>query len=210
MINGRIKMDSENYEVVNENIPEEIKRWNWGAFFLNWIWGVAHKTYIALLFFVPLIGFVIPFVLGIKGNEWAWKNDKWQSVDEFMKIQKKWAWAGLGIILGFTLIIIFSIGITFSSMSNMEIVDDTMSIINSNYIATSKLGTPIEKGLFISGSISISGPSGSADLAIPLEGPKGKGMVYLKSTKDMGSWNIDRLVLKIEDTEEIIELVDNR
>ena len=23
-----------------QTIPAEIRRWNWGAFFLNWIWGI--------------------------------------------------------------------------------------------------------------------------------------------------------------------------
>jgi hypothetical protein len=30
-------------------VPPEIRGWNWGAFFLNWIWGVVNETYIALL-----------------------------------------------------------------------------------------------------------------------------------------------------------------
>jgi len=29
-------------------IPAEIDRWNWGAFLLNWIWGIGNKTFIAL------------------------------------------------------------------------------------------------------------------------------------------------------------------
>lgn len=55
-------------------VPPEIMRWNWGAFFLNWIWGIGHSTYIALLMFVPLVNVVMPFVLGAKGSEWAWRN----------------------------------------------------------------------------------------------------------------------------------------
>ncbi|WP_281405489.1 hypothetical protein [Mesorhizobium sp. B2-6-4] len=25
-------------------IPAELDRWNWGAFFLNWIWGIGNST----------------------------------------------------------------------------------------------------------------------------------------------------------------------
>ena len=39
-------------------IPAEIKRWNWGAFLLNWIWGIGNQTYIALLALVPGFGFI--------------------------------------------------------------------------------------------------------------------------------------------------------
>jgi len=47
-----------------EAIPAEIDRWNWGAFLLNWVWGVGNNTFIALLTFIPIFGLVMPFVLG--------------------------------------------------------------------------------------------------------------------------------------------------
>jgi len=37
-------------------------------------------------------------VLGIKGNEWAWRNKKWESIEHFKSVQKKWSvW---GILIG--------------------------------------------------------------------------------------------------------------
>ena len=30
-------------------VPAEIDRWNWGAFLLNWIWGIGNDSFIALL-----------------------------------------------------------------------------------------------------------------------------------------------------------------
>jgi hypothetical protein len=38
-------------------IPAEIRLWNWGAFLLNWIWGIGNQTYIALLALIPGFGF---------------------------------------------------------------------------------------------------------------------------------------------------------
>jgi len=55
-------------------VPPEIDRWNWGAFLLNWIWGIGNNTFIALLMFVPFVNFIMPFVLGVKGSTWAWQN----------------------------------------------------------------------------------------------------------------------------------------
>src|SRR5579871_1238349 len=71
-------------------VPPEIRRWNWGAFFLNWIWGVANETYIALLMFVPLVNVVMIFVLGAKGSEWAWRNTRWRDVAHFKRTQRLW------------------------------------------------------------------------------------------------------------------------
>jgi hypothetical protein len=56
-------------------IPAEIDRWNWGAFLLNWIWGVGNNTFIALLTLIPFFGILImPFVLGAKGSAWAYRH----------------------------------------------------------------------------------------------------------------------------------------
>jgi hypothetical protein len=80
-------------------VPVEVKKWNWGAFLLNWIWGLGNRTYIALLCLVPLLNVVMVFVLGAKGSEWAWRNKRWESVEHFRRVQKKWAWIGLAVIL---------------------------------------------------------------------------------------------------------------
>jgi len=89
-------------------VPEEIKRWSWGAFLMSWIWGIGNKTYIALLALIPVVGLVMIFVLGAKGNEWAWRNKRWPSVEEFKRVQKTWAWVGLGLlIVGFILNVLF-------------------------------------------------------------------------------------------------------
>ena len=74
-------------------IPEEVRGWNWGALLLGVIWGIGNNVWIALLEFIPFLGFIIPFVLGQKGNEWAWRNKKWDSVEHFKRTQRtltKW------------------------------------------------------------------------------------------------------------------------
>lgn len=79
-------------------VPPEIQgKWNWGAFFGSWIWGIAHSTWIGLLCFVPCVGLFMPFVLGAKGNEWGWRNKRFNSVEEFKKTQTTWAIVGLVI-----------------------------------------------------------------------------------------------------------------
>ncbi|MCJ7808381.1 MAG: leucine-rich repeat domain-containing protein, partial [Dehalococcoidia bacterium] len=88
-------------------IPIEIRGWNWGAFFLNWIWGVGNSVWIALLCLIPFVSFIMRFVLGAKGNEWAWQNRKWDSIEHFKRTQRKWGWWGLGITVG--LIVYYSI-----------------------------------------------------------------------------------------------------
>lgn len=88
-------MENHNNKESKKTIPDEIKGWNWGAFFLHFIWGIGNRTYIGLLGLVPFVNIIIMPVLGLKGNEWAWRNREWESVEEFRRVQKKWNLAGL-------------------------------------------------------------------------------------------------------------------
>lgn len=95
--------------VVNnfEISEKDLKRFNWGAFILGWIWGLLNKSYITLIqlpiLFFPILGTFISLALsiwfGIKGNSWAYKNKIFNSYDEFNCRQRKYAKAGLVIIL---------------------------------------------------------------------------------------------------------------
>lgn len=83
------------------DVPPEARRWNWGAFFLTWIWGIGNNVLIAFLVWVPLLNLVMPIILGIKGGEWAWQKKRWDSVEHFQSVQRTWAWIGFGVFLFF-------------------------------------------------------------------------------------------------------------
>ena len=88
-------------------IPEEIKGWSWGAFLMSPFWGLFNGTYIALLSWIPFVGIVMMIILGVKGNEWAWRNERWDNVQHFKRAQKKWAIAGL-ILYGIAITVIIT------------------------------------------------------------------------------------------------------
>jgi hypothetical protein len=81
----------------SDAIPDGIKGWSWGAFFLNWIWAIGNRTWIGLFAIVPYVGFIMAIVLGFKGREWAWKNKEWESIEHFNRVQKKWSFWGVMI-----------------------------------------------------------------------------------------------------------------
>ena len=75
-------------------LPDGVKAWSWGAFFWNWIWAIGNSTWIGLLALVPYIGFIMAIVLGFNGREWAWQNKRWDSLEHFNSVQRKWSlWA---------------------------------------------------------------------------------------------------------------------
>lgn len=99
------KVNEENTSGMGKNaeLPEGIKGWSWGAFMFNWIWALGNKTWIGLLALVPYGGFIMAIVLGFKGREWAWRNKRWDSVEHFQKIQRRWSLCSL-IFVGIALL----------------------------------------------------------------------------------------------------------
>lgn len=96
--------------ISNDETPQNIKQWNWGAFWLSWIWGIGNKSFKTFFALIPYFGFIWMFVCGAKGNEWAWENKKWASVEDYNNTQRKWAIIGnslaiLSLILALTLFI---------------------------------------------------------------------------------------------------------
>jgi hypothetical protein len=102
-----------------DNNAAPAKKWNWGAFFMNWIWGLGNGTYIALLGLIPVINVVMAFVLGAKGSEWAWKNKKWESTDQFNRIQGLWTAFGVGLFAGYAISLILVIIVLVITFNNV-------------------------------------------------------------------------------------------
>ena len=74
-------------------VPEGL---NWGGFLIPFFWGIWHGAWIwaiVALFFWPISS----IVLLLKGNEIAFENREYNSVEEFRKGQKIWVICGLVI-----------------------------------------------------------------------------------------------------------------
>ncbi len=91
-------------------IPEGVTGWSWGAFVLSWIWALGNRTWIGLIALIPYIGFIMAIVLGVKGKQWAWQNKKWESVEHFQKVQRRWS------IVGFIIFMVMILGILAAVM----------------------------------------------------------------------------------------------
>ena len=188
-------------------MPPELDRWNWGAFLLNWIWGIGNNTFIALLMFVPGVNIVMLFVLGVKGSAWAWRNKRWEDVDHFKRVQRKWAIWGV-------LVWVASIGLfaavfisTMVGLKHTEAYQLAVIRLQANTEAINALGTPISTG-YPWGNFETSGTKGKADFSFSVEGPMAKGTVYLDATKDLGAWKLNRIELEIEGRAGRISLAD--
>jgi hypothetical protein len=188
-------------------IPPEIDRWNWGAFLLSWIWGVGNNTFIALLALIPIVGFVMLFVLGAKGSRWAWRNGRWDSVEHFKRVQRLWAIWGVIIWIGGIALSGAFFGGVFYFFKQSQAYQLGVSRLQASPVATNVLGTPISTG-FPTGTISYENTSGKAVLSFLASGPKAAGTVFLEAIKKDGAWAITRLALKLDGRDGVIDLVN--
>jgi hypothetical protein len=187
-------------------VPADIDRWNWGAFLLNWIWGIGNNTFIALLTFIPFFGLAMPFVLGARGSAWAWRNGRWDSVEHFKRVQRKWAiW---GVVLWLVAIAMFGsiFGGVFYALRNSEAYQLAVTKLESNTAAMSALGAPISTGT-PSGEISTKDTSGEAKLSFSVTGTKANGELQVEAIKKDGVWSLKVLKLKIDGRDDVIDLL---
>jgi hypothetical protein len=187
-------------------IPPELDRWNWGAFLLNWIWGIGNNTFIALLVLIPGVGLVMMIVLGAKGSRWAWRNGRWDSIEHFKRVQHQWTKWAVIIYLGCAVLGVAFFGGIFSILKNSEAYQLGAARLQASTEAAELLGNPITTGV-PDGSISISGDTGKATLSFSASGPKAGGQVSLVAEKKDGVWSLKALTLKVDGRDGVIDLL---
>jgi hypothetical protein len=108
---------------------------------------------------------------------------------------------GLGVSIVF-----FVAGIMKSSAAYAE----GMKQLINHPEAVAYLGEPIESGFFVSGNINISGPTGNAQIAIPVSGSKQAGTVYVQGQKSMGKWHFPHVLFRGKQDDREIDLIGMR
>jgi hypothetical protein len=113
-------------------VPPELKRWNWGAFLLNWVWALAHGVWFGLFALIPGVSFVVALVLGSKGNELAWRKREWESVESFQRTQRTWSHWGLVIwAVGVVLSVVVAVVAPSDNALPTDATQDSLQVIAS-------------------------------------------------------------------------------
>jgi hypothetical protein len=107
----------------NGAIPSELQKWNSGAACFSYVWATSYGAWsilwTLLLLPIPVINIFVFILFGLKGNQWAWRSQKWESVEKFIEAQNKWATNPLGLFF-FSLFIIFFILLTVALISTAD------------------------------------------------------------------------------------------
>ena len=127
--------------------------------------------------------------------------------------KRNWMWfvptlgCGTLIILG-----IFGIGALFFGVTKMisgsTPAQYAVEQASQNERVIELLGTLIEQKGMTTGSINFKNGSGDADLQIPIQGPKGKAVIYIVGEKFADTWTYSRLLVKIKGSQERINLLE--
>jgi hypothetical protein len=126
-------------------------------------------------------------------------------------ISRSWKWLIPVAVVGFILLAVgFVSGILLiveTSFRHSDCYTQALARASADPHVLEKMGQPIVAGWLISGNINISGPSGNADISIPLSGPKGKGTIYVVAKKSAGDWSFETLQVEIEGQTQRIDLL---
>lgn len=124
---------------------------------------------------------------------------------------RNWKWVVPIGCLGLVVLIAMFVGAIFSiveySFQHSDAYNNAIALARSNPAVSGKIGQPLKIGWFASGNINISGPSGDADLAIPISGPHGKGTIYAVAKKSAGVWRFEILQVEIAGEPQRIDLL---
>lgn len=156
------------------------------------------------------------FVLGFKGNEWAWRNKEWQSVEQFHSVQRKWATWSIGLwLLLLAICIIIPVGILGWGISTE--MPEIRSMLNDfsphrrycNYALSMAEHDPRYRG-YLGGRLEPRGPAefklnenGYGELALPVRGPRGEGTLYLRTRQRGSQAELEHAELELKNLQRI-------
>jgi hypothetical protein len=126
-------------------------------------------------------------------------------------LSRNWKWVVSVGLLTILFVIAAFVGSIFlvleTSFQHSNCYKQALVRARSSPQVLERIGQPLVPGWLTSGSINISGPSGSADISIPISGPKGKGTIYVVAKKSAGEWSFQRLEVQAEGDETRIDLL---
>ena len=100
--------------------------------------------------------------------------------------RRNWKW----IVAIWLSVCLLAGAIVHVAFNNSEAKRLAIAAATANPELLARLGRPIQVGWWITGSIEVTPGFGTAELAIPVTGPKGKGTVYALAAKSAGIWRL--------------------
>jgi hypothetical protein len=109
-----------------------------------------------------------------------------------------WLWVGCGCALLIAAVVTFVAVIVFGVFAAIRAADpykDGVERARGDARVQQALGTPIEPGWLVGGSIQTKNRSGDCDITVPLNGSKQSATLRVVGTKDDGRWTYTKMLV---------------
>jgi hypothetical protein len=108
------------------------------------------------------------------------------------------------LIAGFATVVLTAITTSFH---NSEVYKQATAKATENSQVRAALGEPIQFAWIVSGQLNVNGSTGSANLAIPISGPKSRGTIHAVAYKSGGVWRFTQLDVSVAGNTASIDLL---
>jgi hypothetical protein len=97
--------------------------------------------------------------------------------------------------------------VIFGAIKSSDVYQTAIQVAQAHPEVRRELGDPIETGWMVSGSVQVTGPSGHADVSVPLSGSRASGTLYGVADKSAGRWAFSKLEVEVDGRAARIDLL---
>ena len=104
--------------------------------------------------------------------------------------------------------LIFSIlAVVFLVLRSLDRCDAALQAAQSSEILRRELGTPMTKGWVVTGSVRTFNGTGTADVTVPVSGPRGEASIRAHANLRQGQWIYSQMTAEIEGSGRHVDLL---
>jgi Cytochrome oxidase complex assembly protein 1 len=109
-----------------------------------------------------------------------------------------WKWGVIGCL---SLLVLGAIGavaivaIVFGTIKSTDVYRGARDAARRDPRVIQALGSPVEPGFWVTGSVNVESGRGQADIQFPISGPKGHARVHALATRATGGWHYTELTV---------------
>jgi hypothetical protein len=112
----------------------------------------------------------------------------------------------LMVVAALVFFIVAVLGLVMLFLRGSEPCVETMRRAQKSPALQQALGEPMKMGWILTGGVSTMNDSGSADVSIPISGPKGSVRIHTRAQREEGVWNYKEMSAPLP-TGEVVDLL---
>ena len=108
----------------------------------------------------------------------------------------KWTLIGCGVLIALGIAGIAALVlVVFGAIKSSDAYRGAKSAAEKDPRVIEALGSPIESGIWVSGTGNVVSNGGNANFKFPIHGPKGEAIVHAVATRDTSGWHYSELIV---------------